>query len=125
MPPNPQRPGVDLTQLAPHFEEQAGLDGNDKLFERWERLFMGMKPSPYNAVRYFYWAEEFARGNPSEPNNAMQFDEVVLNLSGNLGFDPTLPMVMKWNNTSNAIAGDVITFVDDLRASGPNSESAW
>ena len=24
---------------------------------------MGMKPSPYNAVRFYYWGEEFAKGN--------------------------------------------------------------
>jgi hypothetical protein len=117
--------GVDLTQLAPHFEDQVGRKSNGKLFERWEHLFMGMRPSPYNAVRYVYWAEEFARGNPSELENAMGFDEVILNLPGDPKFDPTLPMVMKWNNLSDAIAGDVITFADDLRASGPDSESAW
>ena len=28
---------------------------------RWTRLFMGMRSSPYNAVRQYYWGEEFAR----------------------------------------------------------------
>jgi hypothetical protein len=117
--------GVDLTKLAPLFNDKTILDGNGRLYERWERLFMGMKPSPYNAVRYFYLAEEFARGNPEDPKNALRYDKVVLNLPGSDDFDPTLPMVMKWNNEADQIAADVITFVDDLRASGYDSESAW
>jgi hypothetical protein len=76
--------GVDLTQLAPEFDKQAQVDANGGLFdkcvlnenghfyERWECLFMGMRPSPYNAVRYFYWAEEFAWGNPLDLKNAVR-----------------------------------------------------
>jgi hypothetical protein len=97
--------GVDLTQLAPEFDKQAQVDANGGIFdkcglnengrfhERWERLFMGMRPSPCNAVRYFYWAEEFARGNPLDPKNAVRHGEVRLNLPGDDKFDPTLPMV--------------------------------
>jgi hypothetical protein len=59
--------GVDLTRLAPLFDDKAVLNSEGRPYERWERLFMGMKPSPYNAVRYFCWAEEFARGNPADP----------------------------------------------------------
>jgi hypothetical protein len=115
-----------LTKLAPLFDDKTVLDGNGKLYERWERLFMGMKPSPYNAVRYFYLAEEFARGNPEDPKNALlRYDKVVLNLPGADDFDPTLSMIMKWNKEVDQIAAEVITFVDDLRASGYDSESTW
>jgi hypothetical protein len=122
--------GVDLTRLAPHFEKgafdrEAVLDENGRLYERWERLFMGMKPSPYNAVRYFYWAEEFARGNPVDSKNALRYDRVKLNLPGDPAFDPTLPLVMKWNDADDKLAGDIVTFVDDLRACGCDSERAW
>jgi hypothetical protein len=33
---------------------------------RWERCWMGCKPSPYYAVRFYYWAEDFARGFDQE-----------------------------------------------------------
>jgi hypothetical protein len=36
-------------------------------------------------------------------------------------FELAKPNVMKWNNQ----AGDIITFVDDLRASGYNRENTW
>ena len=62
---------------------------------RWARLFMGMKPSPYNAVRHYYWAEEFARGDPSDPVNPMTYNSVVLNLPGMGSYNPNQTKVMK------------------------------
>jgi hypothetical protein len=50
---------------------------------------------------------------------------VILNLPGTDEFDPTLPLVMKWNDRVDQLAGDVITFVEDLRATGHNSKSDW
>jgi hypothetical protein len=32
---------------------------------------------------------------------------------------------MKWNQAAKAISGDVVTFVDDLRASGNSVEHSW
>jgi hypothetical protein len=115
--------GVDLTGLRDHLTEPAPK--GSRMLERWERLFMGMKSSPYNSVRYFYWAEEFGRGNPLDEGNALRYDRVLLNLPGMAGFDPSKPNVMKWNDMVDRLAGDIITFVDDLRASGYDRENAW
>jgi hypothetical protein len=55
--------GVDLTHLKVYFDDVGKAKSSEdwaKLLERWERLFMGMKPSPYISVKYFYGAEEFA-----------------------------------------------------------------
>jgi hypothetical protein len=87
-------------------------------FLRWTRLFMGMKPSPYNAIRHYYWGEEFARGNPALSSNPMSFNRIILNLPGSKDYDPGLPKVMKWNDKANNLAGDVVTFVDDVRFTG-------
>jgi hypothetical protein len=73
----------------------AGRERAGRAVLRWERLFMGMKPSPYNAVRYFYRAEELARGNPRDLNNPLHFSKVRLNLPGMETFDPTMPHVYK------------------------------
>jgi hypothetical protein len=87
---------------------------------------MGFHPSPYYAVRFYYWVEEIIRGDCQAPGNPLRWDRVVLNLPGSREFDPSLPRVAKWNDLWNAIAGDVIAFVDDLRASGPpDKETAW
>ena len=58
-------------------------------------------------------------------DNPLCWDEVILNLVGNSDFDPSLPNVYKWDNISKRIAGDLIAFVDDLRAIGYSLEHAW
>jgi hypothetical protein len=55
----------------------------------------------------------------------MRWDLVKLNLPGDPKFDPTMPRVMKWDSLINKIAGDIVAFVDDLRASGHSVEQAW
>lgn len=84
---------------------------------------MGMRPSPYIAVRHYYWAEEFAKGDPMQVGNPIGFNKVILNLPGMTTYNPTLPEVFKWNTTAKVIAGDVITFVDNMRVSGYSKEN--
>jgi hypothetical protein len=50
---------------------------------------------------------------------------VKLNLPGADDYTPTLPSVIKWDRKSSSIAGDVVTFVDELRASGHSVENSW
>jgi hypothetical protein len=115
--------GIDLTP----FKDRLGYSHipNAEFQLRWERCWMGFKPSPYYATRFYYWAEEFVRGNRREKSNPLRWDEVRLNLPGDKSFDPTLPRVMKWDHEIDNIAGDVLTFVDDSRASGLDEEVAW
>ena len=90
---------------------------------RWSRLFMGMRPSPFGAVRYYYWGEEVARGDPSETNNPMGYDCIRLNLPGMEGYDPEWPKVMKWVSDPGVVAGDAVTFVDNVRMTGCSKEN--
>jgi hypothetical protein len=115
--------GIDLTA----FKSALGFGDldDDAFLIRWNRCWMGLRPSPYYAVRYYYWAEEFARGNPEDKANFLGWTRVILNLPGDTKFDPTMPFVMKWNDSISNIAGDVVAFVDDLRASGKDEESSW
>ena len=84
---------------------------------------MGMRPSPFNAVRYYYWGEEFARGDPALECNPMGYDAVRLNLPGMDQYDPKMPKVMKWRTRLGVVAGDVLTFVDDVRITGYSKEN--
>ena len=115
--------GVDISPLTLHLGTQLGT----KLI-RWNRLFMGMRPSPYNAVRFYYWGEDVIRGNPAKRNNPMRYDRIILNLPCMESYDPGSPKVMKWNdlaldNRGTPVAGDVITFVDDGRITGFSKEN--
>ena len=90
---------------------------------RWSRLFMGMRPSPYGAVRFYYWGEEVARGDPAGVNNPMGYDSIRLNLPGMGDYDPQWPKVMKWVSNPGVVAGDAVTFVDDVRLTGFSKEN--
>ena len=47
--------GVDVSHLSPFFPSSPSSNDSPLKFVglRWGRLFMGMKPSPYNAVRFY------------------------------------------------------------------------
>jgi hypothetical protein len=123
--------GVELGSLASSIqslEKKENKQISTKL--RWTRLFMGMRSSPYLAIRHYYWGEEFARGDPSRKDNPLGYDSVILNLPGMTSYDPSYPKVMKWrdsNKESNMglVAGDVVTFVDDVRITGYSKSNCW
>ncbi len=47
------------------FKDRLGYShiSNEEFQLWWERCWMGFKPSPYYATCFYYWAEEFVRGN--------------------------------------------------------------
>jgi hypothetical protein len=86
---------------------------------------MGFKPSPYMAVRFYYWTEEFARGNCRHKSNGLRWDCIVLNLPGSPSYDSTQLRMMKWDATIKKIAGDIAGYVDDLRPLGYSIKQPW
>jgi hypothetical protein len=58
---------------------------------------MGFKPSPFFAVRLYYWAEAFARGHHKDHSSFLQWDEINFNLPVDPAYDPSKPQVMKWD----------------------------
>ena len=103
--------GIDLSWMS----EEGGT-----LWECWNRMAMGMSPSPWVTIRLLMWMIEIVVGNPREHSNPFRWDHVVMNLPGNPSYDPGMPRVYKWNNISNAIACDCKFFCDDFRVIGPN-----
>ena len=82
---------LDMTERKRKFVD----DERKRFLVRWERCWMGFRPSPYWCVRFFYLADEFGRGNPKDKKNALRWDSVKLNLPGSRHFNPSLPWVMK------------------------------
>ena len=85
----------------------------------------GISPSPFVAVRYYYWGDELFRGPPNAPNNPFRYDRVILNLPGNATYDPAKPHVYKWDDILKQIAADIAAYIDDLRGAGAMRELAW
>jgi hypothetical protein len=119
-----QYSGVDFCHYSTYLKNPA-LTTTTRGWVHWTRCWMGLKPSPYMAVRFYCLAEEFARGNRLDKNNPMRWDDVKLNLPGDPTFDPPKPRVMKGDFLIKNIAGDVVAFVDNLRASGHTIERTW
>ena len=123
--------GVNVEKLGMTISRPNGEEtGKGKVSTlRWTRLFMGTRPSPYNAVRQYYWGEEFTRGNPEDKANPMGYDRIRINLPGMAEYDPAFPKIMKWRDDAlspgaGEVAGDVVTFVDDVRITGHSKETA-
>ena len=121
--------GVDLTPFQSRLAEEKilhpKLEADQHLYATWQRDWMGFKPSPEWACRYYYFAEEFIRGNEEEKTNPLYWKNVVLNLMGNKNFNPSLPSVYKWDDVAQQIAGEIKAYVDDLRTIGRTLEHAW
>jgi hypothetical protein len=104
--------GVDLTH---YLSSRTNSDRAEWVCRvHWTRCWMGLKPSPYMAVHFYSWAEDFRRGNHHDLINPLQWDFVKLNLLGDPTYDPTLPRVMKWDSPIKNIAGNLVAFIDDL-----------
>ena len=90
---------------------------------RWLRCAMGLKPSPYIAIRFLLLGSEIIRGWRKDPKNALKYDEVRLNLPGMEHYNPRLPWVSKIRSDTQRIASDYVGYVDDLRPVGESEEA--
>jgi hypothetical protein len=113
--------GVDITP----YKRDLHIHTGGPYWLHWTRTWMGARPSPYNAVSFYYIAEEFIRGNQSDKSNPFCWDKIILNLPGSDTYNPTRPNVIKWDSSKSWLACDVVVFVDDLRCSGPTVELTW
>jgi hypothetical protein len=110
--------GVDLT----HFINVK--DGKSR-WERWCRSLMGCKSSPYQAVQGMSVADELIRGDPRDLNNPFRWDWVRMNLPGSHTYDCSKPLVSKVRAEDMRIASDFVSFVDDVRPTGPSKKECW
>ena len=112
----------DLLKTFPELKKDIT---NNRLTSVWTRDWMGFKSSPYWAAKFYYLAEEFFRGDESDSNNPLFWNNVKLNLLGNPDYNPAYPNVIKLNSLQNLLAGDIKAYVDDLRTMGHTMEQAW
>ncbi len=80
----------------------------------WERNLMGFRSSPYNSIRMALVVEEIVRGDRHDPENALQWGYIMLNLPGSKEYKPHMAWISK-RRKDGSLASDYVTFVDDLR----------
>jgi hypothetical protein len=67
-------------------------------WERWVRLMMGLRPSPYCSIRGFQIRLESVLGNRLDWRNVFHWTKLILNLPGQPTYNPTKPRVWKYNS---------------------------
>jgi len=107
--------GIDLSPYIPEA----------KSWERWVRLMMGLKVSPYLAIKATHFAFKVVLGDRKDPTNVFHWTKVILNLPGSAGYDPTQPRVWRYNPVTQGLVATVLSYVDDLRALGLSEAECW
>ena len=87
-----------------------------RLTATWSRFWFGLASCPEDACTFYYLVEEFVRGNHKQINNPLRWDSIILNSIGNPDYNPSYPTVYKWDERAKRITGDLIVYIDDLRA---------
>jgi hypothetical protein len=113
--------GVDLTS---YFTDNLGK-GKDTFWVRWNRIAMGLRPSPFCAVQIMDWLDETVFGEHLDQDNVFRWDVVELNLPGMSQYSPVKPWVYKKRSSDGRIAADVLTYINDARPTGPSEEECW
>ena len=111
--------GIDISKLYP--EEST----NGFLWERWERMLMGFKPSPYCTTRDMKRMEEKLKGRKEDKENVFRWSEVIMNLPGSINYDPSKPWVYRVREDGVTFAADLFTYIDDLRPTAPTEAECW
>jgi hypothetical protein len=88
---------------------------------RWNRLVFRWQSSPYLALRMLARALEIAVETTGD--NVFQIHQVLLNLPGQPGYDPSKPRLIKLRICGTESA-DIIVYFDDARVFGPTEEIA-
>lgn len=85
---------------------------------------MGLTGSPYQAVQTATRAKRMMLGDKDQEDNPFRWDSIELNMPGDASYDPRLPWIFK-KRKDGLIAADLITYIDDNRGTGNDSDEAW
>jgi hypothetical protein len=73
---------------------------------RWNRIAMGLRPSPYYAVQIMAWLDETVFGYHLDQDNVFRWGVVELNLMGMPSYSTSKPWVYKNRSSDGRIATD-------------------
>ena len=110
--------GVDLTQL------MGGPGQEGALLGKWKRCAMGLRPSPYAAVKGALIARRLIMGDRRDPLNPFRWNRVVLNQPGDENYQGSLPWIMQVREDGK-LATAVCQYIDDLRTCASSEKDAW
>ena len=117
---------VDISQFATSDELRDRLNTpiGLLLLEVWTRCAMGLKSSPYIAIKCMLLIKEKILGDAEDSSNVFRWESVLLNLPGMESYDSSKPWVSK-RRAEGILAADCVPFVDDYRECAPSNEETW
>ena len=83
---------VDLGSYLGHKKDRQVIH----LWMCWLHVMMGMVLSPYAAIQGMLWASEVVREYRSDLDNPLMWENIRLNLPGDLSYSPTIPWMSKF-----------------------------
>ena len=95
------------------------------LWMLWVRLMMGLMLSPYAAIQGLLWASDVVKGDRSDPNNPFRWYNISLNLPGEPSYSPKSPWMSKVRGSTQELAVDFTTYVDDSKVVAGSAKEAW
>ena len=114
---------VDLSQLMDRSREATGHPRKETM-GKWTRCAMGLRPSPYVAVKGALIVRQLILGNREEEANPFAWASVRLNQSGDAEYRPDLPWLMLLRK-DGGLATSVCQYIDDLRMCAKDKTTAW
>ena len=114
---------VDLTQL---MGKRVGVGRAERseVFGRWTRCAMGLRPSPYAAVKGALIARRLILGDRHDHSNPFHWSAVRLNQPGDIDYQSNLPWIMQVRHDGD-LAVAVCQYIDDLRTCARDERLAW
>ena len=118
--------GIDISQFASPEELRNCMNTpvGRLLLEVWTRCAMGLKSSPYIAIKSMLLIKEKILGDSDDALNVFRWDKVLLNLPGMDSYDSSKPWVSK-RRAEGTLAADCVPFVDDYRECAPTNKETW
>ncbi|KAL7579532.1 hypothetical protein ACA910_007907 [Epithemia clementina (nom. ined.)] len=89
-----------------------------------ELLCDGIDNIPIPSHSISQTSEAAGPGGSTKPNNGFRWSDVILNLPGDIGYNPSLPWVRRVRENGD-LAADVHLYVDDLQETAPSELEAW
>ena len=104
--------GVYIMHMNSRPDEEGWEQDRTRVWERWDKNFMGLKDSPYRYLQLLIHVKFIAYGERKYILKPFQWSHAKLNMPGHESYTPKLPWVTKVRSDGH-LSTEVFIYVDD------------